>query len=67
MKIQNELILTYLKTGFTLNVIEAFEMFSCVHLGSVILDLKNKGYKIKSELITVGKNKQVAQYSMEKE
>ena len=46
-KTQEELVLSYLQTGKTINPLQAIEYFSCFRLASVIHLLRNKGFKIK--------------------
>ena len=62
---QNKRILEHLSLGRTITSLEALSLFQCFRLASRINDLKNKGHKVKSEMVIVGNNKKkVARYSL---
>jgi hypothetical protein len=59
----------HLQSGKSLTPLDALYQFGCFRLGARIWDLKNEGMKIKTEIITIisaGKNKRVAKYSIVK-
>lgn len=63
-KAQSAQILKALKNGEKLTHLDAERRFNCLRLGARIYDLKQKGYPIETEMITVPSGKRVAQYSM---
>ncbi|HDR1007719.1 TPA: helix-turn-helix domain-containing protein [Pasteurella multocida] len=63
-KAQSAQILKALKNGEKLTHLDAERRFNCLRLGARIYDLKQKGYPIETEMITVPGGKRVAQYSM---
>ncbi len=63
MKTQNENLLAYLKRGKGITALEALSRFGCFRAASRINELREQGYKIKSEMITVN-GKRVAKYSL---
>jgi hypothetical protein len=48
---QNKQILEYLKNGNSITPLTALEKFNCLRLSARILDLKDKGYNIKTEMV----------------
>ena len=54
---QNSEILKYLQKGKTLTGLQGLEKFGTMKLATRISELKAQGHKIKSETITVGKEK----------
>ena len=46
---QSKLILAHLKTGATLNPLQALAKFGCYRLGARIYDLRQAGYNITTE------------------
>jgi hypothetical protein len=64
-KSQRDEILGHLLTGKAISPLEALEKFGCFRLGGRIFELRQQGYRIKTE--TVKKNgKAFASYSLEK-
>ena len=62
-KSQNQLILEYLKRGYSLTPLEALNMFKCFRLASRISDLKKEYPRIEKTM--VGNNgKKFASYRM---
>ena len=61
---QAEHILAYLKTGGSLTPLDALERFGCFRLGARVWDLKERGYNIISERLTVPGGKVVARYTL---
>ena len=61
---QTTKILLYLKEGNKITGMDALNLFGCWRLGARIWDIKQMGFKIKSELITTNTNKVVAEYEL---
>jgi hypothetical protein len=57
-------VLQHLQSGRTLTSLEALHLFGSLRLAAIICTLRKKGYAIQSRLITVGANKQVAEYRL---
>lgn len=64
-KAQSAQILKALQRGDRLTHLDAEKRFGCLRLGARIYDLKQKGYSISRQMITVPSGKRVAQYFME--
>lgn len=65
MKSQNEQILNHLKSGLSINPLQALNEYGCFRLGARIYDLKSKGYAINQRMIKDLKTgKKYAEYSM---
>lgn len=62
---QSNAILEYLKDGNEISRKDAYIMFGCMTLAQRIRDLKDAGYKIKTDYINVDKQTQIAKYSLE--
>ena len=60
---QNAKILAYLQEGNKLTALKALNLFGCLRLGSRIFDLRERGYNITKEMITLVNGKRVAEYS----
>lgn len=61
---QNKQILDYLQSGKSITQLEALQKFKCLRLSARIKDLRNRGYAIDDEFITVPSGKRVKQYFM---
>ena len=62
-----EQILNYLESGGKLTGLNAFKHFQTLSLPQHICVLRKKGHDIKTEIVTVGKNKKrVAMYFIER-
>lgn len=61
---QCQMILAALQNGDKLTHLEAENRFKCLRLGARIYDLKQRGYVIQSQMITVPSGKRVKQYFM---
>jgi hypothetical protein len=61
---QNKQIAKYLKRGKKLTPIEALIKFQCFRLAARISDLRKDGMNIKTTIVKLNNNKQVAQYSL---
>jgi hypothetical protein len=69
MESQNAKIKAYLESGKSITPLEALYLYHCWALSSRMSDLKKQGLKFKSELIEIvsdGKKKKVAKYSLVK-
>lgn len=64
---QNQLILQHLLSGKRITALEALEQYRCLRLSARILDLKNQGYAIESEFVSVPSGKKVKAYFMDVE
>ena len=65
---QNEMILKYIHDYGSITPLEALKEFGCMRLASRINDLKNQGYNIVSEKVSIknryGKKVSFAKYSI---
>jgi hypothetical protein len=61
---QTKQIAKYLKRGKKLTPIEALIKFQCFRLAARISDLRKDGMNIKTTIVKLNNNKQVAQYSL---
>jgi len=64
-KSQNQLILSHLQYGRTINPLQALHFYGCLRLARVVHDLKRDGHEIKTEIVkdlTTGKR--YAQYKL---
>ena len=60
---QKEAILRHLQSGKTITPLEALNLYGCYRLGARIWELRDEGYKIKSENVKQGK-KTFASYEL---
>ena len=60
---QNDLILEHLLRGRTLTPLEALELYGCLRLAARVKNLRDDGYKIKTETRRLGR-KRWAEYSL---
>lgn len=60
---QSAQILAYLQDGNKLTALNALKLFGCLRLGSRIFDLRERGYNITREMVTLADGKRVAEYS----
>ena len=60
---QCEKILIHLKSGKTINPLQALDLYGCLRLGARIYDLKQSGFDIDSRLVHEH-GVQYAEYSM---
>ena len=61
---QNSLVLGHLAKGRTLTPLQALAKFGAMRLGARVYELKRRGHKIKSEIVTLANGKKVAEYRM---
>jgi hypothetical protein len=61
---QTTQIANYLNKGRKLTPIDALNKFGCFRLAARISDLRNDGMNIKTTIVKLKNNKQVAQYSI---
>ena len=57
-------IKAHLESGKTLTGLQAFKLFGCMCLPRRILDLKERGMRIKGESIRLDNGKRVTRYSL---
>lgn len=63
---QNSLILAHLMRGRSLTQLSALRLFGCLRLGARCYELKRRGHRIKSEMVSLTDGKRVARYSWAK-
>jgi hypothetical protein len=63
---QEMAILSYLRSGNSLTVLEAIEKFGCYALSQRAGDLRRMGWPIKSEIIKTDTGKHIARYYFER-
>lgn len=61
---QTTQIANYLNKGKKLTAIDALNKFGCFRLAARIADLRNDGMNIKTTIVKLKNNKQIAQYSL---
>lgn len=61
---QTTQIQKHLEKGKSLTPIEALNKFGCFRLAARIADLRNQGLNIKTTIIKLKNNKQIASYSV---
>lgn len=64
---QNARILAYMQKGGRITSLEALARFNCLRLSARIKDLRDKGYRVCSQMIKLKNGKRVKQYFMEVE
>lgn len=62
---QNARILKHLQSGGKVTALSALDDFQCMRLSARIKDLRDRGYAITDEFITVSSGKRVKQYFIE--
>ena len=60
---KGEAILSFLKRGNRLTPLDALDRFGCFRLAARISDLRDAGYRIRSDTVQVG-GKRVAEYRL---
>lgn len=58
---QNALIKGWLLNGHSITQLDAFKMFGCFRLSARIANLKDEGFDIVTDMVTIN-NKRVARY-----
>ncbi len=61
---QNKQILSALENGQRLTAIDILYQFQSLRASGRIFDLRQQGHDIKTQMISLGNGKRVAQYSM---
>lgn len=61
---QVKMIVAYLEEGNTITSLEALKLFGCLRLASRICDIRERGYDIAKETITLSNGKRVTQYKL---
>lgn len=59
-------IAAWLQSGRSITALEALRLFGCMRLASRICDLRKRGMEIIAETITLGNNKRVTEYKLNK-
>jgi len=62
---QKARILKYLKSGGKLTALKALEYFNCMSLAQRIMDLRNEGHPITSQMVKTNTGKMVAEYTIQ--
>jgi len=63
---QNQQILAALQSGMKITPMTALRLYGCFRLAARILDLRNDGHDIKTDMVWIKKGeKRVARYSLE--
>lgn len=60
---QQEKIMHHMKTGKSINPIQALNMFGCFRLAAVIFAIKSEGHNVKTEIVYKNK-KHYAKYNL---
>lgn len=61
-KSQCDMIIAYLKKGYSITQLDALNLFGCFRLASRVHDLRERGYNIKACKITTPSGKRVCEY-----
>ena len=61
---QNALIKGWLLNGHSITTLDALTMFGCFRLSARIANLREEGYDIVTEMVTIN-NKRIARYYMQ--
>lgn len=61
---QAEQILNHLRAGKHLTPLEALNRFSCLRLSGRILELREAGYRIETQMVELANGKRVASYRL---
>lgn len=61
---QRQRVLAHLMSGKSITPIEALDLYGSFRLSSIIFDLRDQGYDIRTEMITVRKGTRVARYTL---
>lgn len=61
---QNSRVLRHLEAGKAITPLEALEKWGIFRLGARVWDLKQMGYRIRSQLVTNAHGKRFARYSL---
>lgn len=64
-KSQREKVLEHLKAGATISQYEAIMEYSAFRLSSIIYDLRQQGYNIKTNMVQRPTGKRLAEYKLE--
>lgn len=61
---QIEQVLLHLLSGRTITQLEALRLYGSFRLSSIIFRLRDQGYDIRTEMVTIRKGTRVARYSL---
>jgi len=64
MQAQTTEILAHLKAGNTLTAIDSVNRFRCLRLAGRILELRQQGHRIETEMVRIGERKRIALYRL---
>jgi hypothetical protein len=59
---QNALIKAWLLNGYSLTQLEAITQFGCLRLAARIANLRDKGFNVETDMVTLENGKRVARY-----
>jgi hypothetical protein len=59
---QNALIKGWLLNGYSITQLEALTQFGCFRLAARIADLRDKGLKVETKMVTLENGKRIARY-----
>ena len=59
---QCDMIIAWLKKGYSITQLEALKMFGCFRLASRVHDLRERGYKITACRTTTSSGKRICEY-----
>lgn len=61
---QEEQVLQHLLSGQSITPIEALDLYGSFRLSSIIFRLRDRGYDIHTEMVTIRKGTRVARYTL---
>lgn len=61
---QEEQVLQHLLSGQSITPIEALDLYGSFRLSSIIYRLRDRGYDIRTEMVTIRKGTRVARYTL---
>lgn len=61
---QTARIIRYMESGKSITPLQALNLFGCLRLSARIFDIREMGYKIKSEPYKTSEGKTVSKYSL---
>lgn len=63
-KTQDAQVIRHLMSGKSLTPIEALDLYGSFRLSSIIYRLRDRGYDIRTEMVTIRKGTRVARYTL---
>lgn len=61
---QDERVLQHLLSGKSITPLEALDLYGSFRLSSIIFRLRDRGYDIRTEMVTIRKGTRVARYTL---